>query len=104
MQEIKFIRELSEEGQLIILKIYENYAVETFYPPYHISDVNGVGGYNSLLYFCLLLESAPAILHRQGEYMPARPFSEKNSLNLFSTGKVHPLTIAEKLPNIHLVE
>lgn len=54
VKEIKFIRELSEAGQLIILKIYENYAVETFYPPYHISDVNGVGGYNSLLYFCLL--------------------------------------------------
>ena len=44
VKEIKFIRELSETGQLIILKIYENYAVETFYPPYHIMYVNGVGG------------------------------------------------------------
>ena len=32
VKEIKFIRELSETGQLIILKIYENYAVETFIP------------------------------------------------------------------------
>ena len=98
VKEIKFIRELSEAGQLIILKIYENYAVETFYPPYHISDVNGVGGYNSLLYFCLLTKVL--LRYYNSKVTICSHLLSKEQFKLILTGKVHPLTIAEKLPNI----
>ena len=98
VKEIKFIRELSEAGQLIILKIYENYAVETFYPPYHISDVNGVGGYNSLLYFCFLTKVL--LRYYTAKVNITSHLLSKEQFKLILTGTVHPLTIVEKLHHI----
>jgi hypothetical protein len=102
VKEIKFIRELSETGQLIILKIYENYAVETFYPPYHISDVNGVGGYNSLLYFCLLTKVL--LRYYKSKVNVYSHLLSEEQFKLILTGTVHPLTIAEKLHHIPWVD
>lgn len=102
VKEIKFIRELSETGPLIILKIYENYAVETFYPPYHISDVNGVGGYNSLLYFCLLTKVL--LRYYKSKVNVYSHLLSEEQFKLILTGTVHPLTIAEKLHHIPWVD
>ena len=102
VKEIKFIRELSETGQLIILKIYENYAVETYYPPYHISDVNGVGGYNSLLYFCLLTKVL--LRYYKSKVNVYSHLLSEEQFKLILTGTVHPLTIAEKLHHIPWVD
>ncbi|MGA4742296.1 Arc family DNA-binding protein [Acinetobacter junii] len=102
VKEIKFIRELSETGQLIILKIYENYAVEIFYPPYHISDVNGVGGYNSLLYFCLLTKVL--LRYYKSKVNVYSHLLSEEQFKLILTGTVHPLTIAEKLHHIPWVD
>ncbi|MFW2121612.1 Arc family DNA-binding protein [Acinetobacter ursingii] len=102
VKEIKFIRELSETGQLIILKIYENYAVETFYPPYHISDVTGVGGYNSLLYFCLLTKVL--LRYYKSKVNVYSHLLSEEQFKLILTGTVHPLTIAEKLHHIPWVD
>ena len=102
VKEIKFIRELSEAGQLIILKIYENYAVETFYPPYHISDVNGVGGYNSLLYLCLLTKVL--LRYYKSKVNVYSHLLSEEQFKLILTGTVHPLTIAEKLHHIPWVD
>ena len=95
VKEIKFIRELSETGQLIILKIYDNYAVETFYPPYNISDVNGVGGYNSLLYFCLLTKVL--LRYYKTKVNVYSHLLSEEQFKLILSGTVHPLTITEKL-------
>ncbi|MEQ1070886.1 Arc family DNA-binding protein [Acinetobacter lwoffii] len=102
VKEIKFIRELSEAGQLIILKIYENYAVETFFPPYHISDVNGVGGYNSLLYFCLLTKIL--LRYYKTKVNIYSHLLSEEQFKFILTGKAHPLTIAEKLHHIPWVD
>lgn|GEM_PF-279122 len=102
VKEIKFIRELSDTGQLIILKIYENYAVETFYTPYHISDVNGVGGYNSLLYLCLLIKILLRYYNDKVN-LYSHLLSEEH-FKLILTGKVHPLTIAEKLHHVPWID
>ena len=102
VKEIKFIRELSETGQLIILKIYENYAVETFYPPYHISDVNGFGGYNSLLYICLLTKVL--LRYYKSKVNVYSHLLSEEQFKLILTGTVHPLTIAEKLHHIPWVD
>ena len=102
VKEIKFIRELSETGQLIILKIYENYAVETFYPSYHISDGNGVGGYNSLLYFCLLTKVL--LRYYKSKVNVYSHLLSEEQFKLILTGTVHPLTIAEKLHHIPWVD
>lgn len=102
VKEIKFIRELSETGQLIILKIYENYAIETIYPPYHISDVNGVGGYNSLLYFCLLTKVL--LRYYKTKVNIYSHLLSEEQFKFILTGKAHPLTIAEKLHHIPWVD
>ena len=102
VKEIKFIRELSDTGQLIILKIYENYAVEAFYPPYHISDENGVGGYNSLLYFCLLTKVL--LRYYKAKVNVYSHLLSEEQFKLILTGTVHPLTIAEKLHHIPWVD
>ena len=102
VKEIKFIRELSETGQLIILKIYENYAVETFSPPYHISNVNGDGGYRSLLYFCLLTKVL--LRYYQPNVSIHSHLLPEEQFKLILTGTVHPLTIVEKLHHIPWID
>jgi hypothetical protein len=102
VKEIKFIRELSETGQLIILKIYENYAVETICPPYHISDENGDGGHRSLLYFCLLTKVL--IRYYQTKVSIFSHLLPEEQFKLILTGTVHPLTIVGKLHFIPWVD
>lgn len=98
VRELKFIRELSEEGRLLIAKVYENEAVETFYTSYHVSEVNGVGGYNSLLYVCLmckiLLKTYSNTAQVTSHLLEEVPF------NLILEGKAHPLRVLQSLPHI----
>ena len=57
VREVKFLRSLNAKGSLIVAKLYSNQYLECFHTPYHVSDVTGVGGYNSLLYLCLLFKT-----------------------------------------------
>lgn len=100
VKEIKLIRVLSDDGNLIIVKLYENNAVECFYTSYHISDVNGVGGYNSLVYLCLLFKVLKKYNgHNSYPHIYSHLLSEEKSSNLLS-GQFYPLPLIENLPHV----
>lgn len=97
VKEVKFLRSLNPEGTLIIGKLYSNLYLECFYTPYHISDVTGVGGYNSLLYLCLLfkiLKKYSSSSHHPNIY--SYLISEEVSKQIWSE-EVHPLPLIDQL-------
>ena len=100
VKEVKFIRCLSAEGSLIVVKLYSNQYLECFHTPYHVSDVTGVGGYNSLLYLCLLFKT---LKKYHGSYHHPNIYSylisEEVTKKIWSE-EVHPLPLIDQLHQI----
>lgn len=97
VQEVKFLRSLNAEGSLIIVKLYSNQYLECFHTPYHVSDVIGVGGYNSLLYLCLLfktLKKYHVSYHHPNIY--SYLISEEVTKKIWSE-ETHPLPLIDQL-------
>lgn len=100
VREVKFLRSLNAEGSLIVAKLYSNHYVECFQTPYHISDVTGVGGYNSLLYLCLLFKT---LKKYHGSYHHPNIYSylisEEVTKKIWSE-ETHPLPLIDQLHQI----
>ncbi len=97
VKEVKFLRSLNPEGSLIIGKLYTNSYLECFHTSYHISDVTGVGGYNSLLYLCLLFKTLNKYsnsYHHPSIY--SYLISEEVTKQIWSE-EVHPLPLIDQL-------
>ncbi|ARN31050.1 TPA: Arc family DNA-binding protein [Acinetobacter baumannii] len=100
VKEVKFIRCLNAEGSLIVAKLYSNQYLECFHTPYHISDITGVGGYNSLLYLCLLfktLKKYHSSYHHPNIY--SFLISEEMAKKIWAE-ETHPLPLIDQLRHI----
>lgn len=97
VKEVKFIRCLNAEGSLIVAKLYSNQYLECFHTPYHVSDITGVGGYNSLLYLCLLFKT---LKKYHGSYHHPNIYSflisEEVAKKIWSE-EAHPLPLIDQL-------
>lgn len=100
VKEVKFIRCLNAEGSLIVAKLYSNQYLECFHTPYNVSDVTGVGGYNSLLYLCLLFKT---LKKYHGSYKHPNIYSflisEEIAIKIWSE-ETHPLPLIDQLRQI----
>ncbi len=97
VKEVKFLRSLNTDGSLLIAKLYSNHYLECFHTPYHISEVNGFGGYNSLLYLCLIFHTLKKY-HGSHNYPNVYSFviSEEITEKIWSQ-EVHPLPLIDQL-------
>ncbi|ESK41242.1 hypothetical protein P256_00231 [Acinetobacter nectaris CIP 110549] len=95
--EVKFIRSMNTEGSLFIAKLYSNRYLECFHTPYHISDVNGVGGYNSLLYLCLLFKTLEKYNSSSNHPNIYSFLLSAESSKLIESSMVHPLPLIDRL-------
>lgn len=97
VQEVKFLRSLNAEGSLLIVKLYSNQHLECFHTPYHISEVNGVGGYNSLLYLCLLFKTLKKY-HNSHQHPSIYSFVISEELtDKVCSEEAHPLPLIDQL-------
>lgn len=100
VQEVKLLRSLNAEGSLLIAKLYSNHYLECFHTPYHISEVNGVGGYNSLLYLCLFFKTLKKY-HGSLRHPSIYSFVISEELtNQIWSEEVHPLPLIDQLHQI----
>ena len=100
VREVKFLRSLNAEGSLIVAKLYSNQYLECFHTPYHVSDITGIGGYNSLLYLYLLFKTLKKY-HSSYHYPNIDSFliSEEAAKKIWSE-ETHPLPLIDQLRQI----
>lgn len=93
-QKIIFVRNISKEGELIIIKILQDWRVEVLTSNIHVSTYNGVGGTNMLENFariCSQLYKSTKYLTKTNAYLINNELFEK-----ILKCEEHPLALLKK--------
>lgn len=93
-QKIILVRNISEEGNLLIIKVLQDWRVEVLTTNIHVSTYNGVGGQNMLESFarlCSQLYKSTKYLTRTNAYLINNELFEK-----ILTCEEHPLALLKK--------
>lgn len=93
-QKIIFVRNMSKEGNLLIIKVLKDWRVEVLTSNIHVSTYNGVGGKNMLESFarlCSQLYKSTKYLTRTNAYLINNELFEK-----ILTCEEHPLALLKK--------
>lgn len=93
-QKIILVRNISEEGNLLIIKVLQDWRVEVLTTNIHVSTYNGVGGQNILESFarlCSQLYKSTKYLTRTNAYLINNELFEK-----ILTCEEHPLALLKK--------
>lgn len=93
-QKIIFVRNMSEEGNLLIIKVLQDWRVEVLTSNIHVSTYNGMGGKNMLENFarlCSQLYKSTKYLTRTNAYLINNELFEK-----ILTCEEHPLALLKK--------
>ena len=93
-QKIILVRNISEEGNLLIIKVLQDWRVEVLTTNIHVATYNGVGGQNMLESFarlCSQLYKSTKYLTRTNAYLINNELFEK-----ILTCEEHPLALLKK--------
>ncbi|MEN8429987.1 Arc family DNA-binding protein [Acinetobacter towneri] len=93
-QKVILVRNISEEGNLLIIKVLQDWRVEVLTTNIHVSTYNGVGGQNMLESFarlCSQLYKSTKYLTRTNAYLINNELFEK-----ILTCEEHPLALLKK--------
>lgn len=94
VQEIIFVRDTSQEGNLLVIKVLQEWRVEVLTTNIHVSTYNGVGGRNMLEDFsrlCSHLYKSTKYITKTNSYLINNQLFEK-----ILTREEHPLTLLKK--------